>query len=81
MRSPNRSHAAMEAGKTAQCGTSKGCATNETKKKAPGFEWKFIDALYGGYIHWKCKYCHVQKSGGAPCIREHFLGSATKSMR
>ena len=58
MRSPNGSHATMKAGKTAHCGTSKGCATNETKKKAPGFEWKFIDALYGGYVHWKCKYCH-----------------------
>lgn len=81
MRSPGRSHAATQMGKEVQGGTSKVSTSIETKKKSVGFEWQFVDALYGGYVHWKCKYCHAQKSGGAPRIREHFLGSATKSMR
>ena len=54
---------------------------NTSKKKAPGIEWQFAKNLHGGYIHWECNYCHVVKSGGASRIREHFLGSAHKSMR
>ena len=51
-----------------------------SKKKAPGIEWQFAKNLHGGYFHWECNYCHVVKSGGASCIRDHFLGSAHKSM-
>lgn len=25
------------------------------------------------FIDWRCKLCGVEKSGGTPCIREHFL--------
>ena len=31
---------------------SKSTTSNQTKKKNPGFEWQFVKALHGGYVHW-----------------------------
>ena len=44
MKRPGRSHATAQTGKGVQGGTSKVSTNNETKKKAPGFEWQFVDA-------------------------------------
>ena len=59
---------------------SKSTTSNQTKKKNPRFEWQFVKALHGGYVHWECNYCHGVKYGGAPLIRDHFLGSSSNSM-
>ena len=65
----------------ATCDISKGSASNQVKKKSPGFEWQFVKAMHGGYVHWECNYCHAVKFGGAPRIKDNFLGSSSKSMR
>lgn len=51
------------------------------KKKPPGIEWEFALNVANRFIEWECKLCHVSKSGGAPRIREHFLGGPKKSCR
>ena len=44
------------------------------KKKAPGIEWQYAINIGDRLIDWECKLCHVSKFGGAPQIRDHFLG-------
>jgi hypothetical protein len=51
------------------------------KKKVAGVEWEFAINVANRFIDWECKLCHVCKSGGAPRIREHFLGGSKKSCR
>ena len=80
MRNPSKQQASQNE-RNATCDASKSSTSNQTKKKSPGFEWQFLKALYGGYVHWECNYCHAVKSGGAPRIRDHFLGSSSRSMR
>ena len=33
------------------------------------------------FVDWECKLCHATKSGGAPRLREHFLGGPRKTSR
>ena len=80
MRNPSK-QLAFHHERNATCDASKSSTSNQTKKKSPAFEWQFVKALYGGYVHWECNYCHAIKSGGAPRIRDHFLGSSSRSMR
>ena len=56
-------------------------AQTSKKKKAPGKEWEFANNVCGRYVEWQCKLCMVTKSGGAPRIREHFLGGPKKGCR
>ena len=56
-------------------------AHTSKKKKAPGKEWDFANNICGRYVEWQCKLCMETKSGGAPCIREHFLGGPKKACR
>ena len=41
--------------------------------KSPGPEWQFATNM-GRYVEWKCNICGEEKSGGAPRIRDHFIG-------
>ena len=56
-------------------------ALSNKKKKAPGKEWKFANNVCGRYVIRQYKLCSVTKSGGATCIREHFLGGPKKACR
>ena len=51
---------------------------NDRRKKAPGIEWDYAINIGDRFIDWKCKLCHASKSGGAPRLREHFLGGPRK---
>lgn len=51
------------------------------KKKAPGIEWQYAINIGDRFIDWECKLCHATKSGGAPRLREHFLGGPRKKGR
>ena len=46
-----------------------------------GIEWEFAKNVANRFIERECKLCHVSKSGGAPRIRENFLGGPKKSCR
>ena len=56
-------------------------ALSDKKKKAPGKEWEFANNVCGQYVMWQCKICLVTKYGGAPHIRDHFLGGPKKAYR
>lgn len=45
--------------------------------KNPGPEWQFATNI-SRYIDWKCNICNEIKSGGAPRIRDHFLGGNSR---
>ena len=46
--------------------------------KTPGPEWQFATNL-NRFIDWRCNLCGITKSGGAPRIREHLMGSGSGS--
>ena len=43
--------------------------------KVLGPDWQFLVNIRS-FIDWRCKLCGVAKFGGAPCIREYFLGAS-----
>ena len=63
-----RGVSAPSAQEPVQCGKRK-----NNGGKSPGPEWQFATNV-SKFIEWKCNYCGVSKSGGAPRIREHLLG-------
>ena len=56
-------------------------ALSDKKKKAPGKEWEFANNVCARYVMWQCKLCSITKLGGAPRIRENFLGGPKKAYR
>lgn len=60
-------------------GSSNASKKDSSKKggKSPGPEWQFATNI-NRYIDWKCNTCNEIKSGGAPRIREHFLGGNSR---
>lgn len=61
-------------------GSSNASKKDSSKKggKSPGRpEWQFATNI-NRYIDWKCNTCNEIKSGGAPRIREHFLGGNSR---
>ena len=44
----------------------------------PGIEWDYAINIGNQFINWQCILCHASKLGGAPCLREHFLGGPRK---
>ena len=54
-------------------------AQNNRKKKAPGVEWQYAINIGDRFIDWECKLCHAIKSGGAPRLRDHFVGGPKKT--
>lgn len=53
--------------------TVQGVKRKNSGGKSPGPEWQFATNV-SKFIDWKCNFCGVSKSGGAPRIREHLLG-------
>ena len=53
--------------------TVQGIKRKNSGGKSPGPEWQFATNV-SKFIEWKCNFCGVSKSGGAPRIREHLLG-------
>ena len=47
---------------------------NDRRKEMPGIEWDYAINIGDQFIDWQCKSCHASKLGGAPHLREHFLG-------
>ena len=61
-------------------GSSQSLKKDTAKKdgKNPSIEWQFATNVKR-YIDWKCNLCNESKSGGAPCIRDHFLGGNSRT--
>ena len=52
-------------------------AKKDGKNPGPD-EWQFATNI-SRYIDWKCNICNELKSGGAPHIRDHFLGGNARA--
>ena len=46
--------------------------------KSHGPKWQFATNI-NRYIDWKCSLCNELKLGGAPCVRDHFLGGNSRT--
>ena len=62
-------------------GSSQSLKKDTAKKggKNPDLEWQFATNV-NRYIDWKCNLCNELKSGGAPHIRDHFLGGNSRTI-
>ena len=69
----------MEGSGGFSCPRNKSQTQNSRKKKAPRIEWEYAINIGDQFMDWKCRLCHTVKLGGAPQLRDHFLGGPRKT--
>ena len=70
----------MEGSGGSSCPRNKSQTQNSRKKKALWIEWEYAINIGDQFMDWECKLCHMVKSGGAPRLRDHFLGGPRKTL-